>query len=62
MKYDNLFSLDNTNKNVSNNSMDSVIEYLRLNLNWIKDLATLVFTGTATVLAILTYRRARATV
>lgn len=42
--------------------MNDIIQYLKSNLNWIKDLFTLIFTGTATVLAILTYRRAKATV
>lgn len=42
--------------------MNYIFEYLKLNLSWIKDFGTLIFTGTATILAILTYRRARATV
>lgn len=39
-----------------------MIEYLKDNISWIKDLFTIVFVGTGTVVAILTYRRARATV
>lgn len=42
--------------------MDDIILYFKENSNWIKDFFTLIFTGTATVLAILTYRRAKATV
>ena len=39
-----------------------IIEYLRENSNWIKDISTVIFTGTATVLAILTFIRAKATI
>jgi len=39
-----------------------MIEYLKENINWLKDLFTLIFVGTGTVVAILTYRRARATI
>lgn len=42
--------------------MNEIIQYIKSNLNWIKDLFTLIFTATATVLAILTYKRAKATV
>ena len=40
----------------------SIIEALKENISWIKDVGMLFFAGTGTVLAILTYRRARATV
>lgn len=39
-----------------------MIEFLKDNISWIKDVFTLFFVGTGTVVAILTYRRARATV
>lgn len=39
-----------------------VMKYIQENVSWLKDIFTLVFTATATVVAILTYRRARATV
>lgn len=39
-----------------------MIEFIKQNITWIKDLVTLIFAGTGTVLAILTYRRARATI
>ena len=39
-----------------------MIEYLKNNISWLKDLFTLIFAGTGTIVAILTYRRARATV
>lgn len=42
--------------------MDLLISYLKENSSWIRDIGTLILTGTATVLAILTYRRAKATV
>jgi len=42
--------------------MENIILYFKENSNWIKDFFTLIFTGTATILAILTYRRAKATV
>lgn len=42
--------------------MENAIQYFKENSNWIKDLFTLIFTGTATILAVLTYRRAKATV
>jgi hypothetical protein len=35
---------------------------MKENINWLKDLFTLLFVGTGTVLAILTYKRARATI
>ncbi|MCW3789833.1 hypothetical protein [Plebeiibacterium sediminum] len=39
-----------------------MIDYIKENINWLKDLFTLIFAGTGTVVAILTYRRARATI
>jgi hypothetical protein len=39
-----------------------MIDYLKENISWLKDLFTLLFVGTGTVVAILTYRRARATI
>lgn len=39
-----------------------MIEFIKENINWLKDLFTLVFVGTGTIVAILTYKRARATV
>lgn len=38
------------------------IKYIQDNISWLKDISTLVFTGTGTIVAILTYRRARATI
>ena len=39
-----------------------MIEFLKENISWIKDVFTIFFVGTGTVVAILTYRRARATI
>ena len=39
-----------------------MIDYIKENISWLKDLFTLVFVGTGTIVAILTYRRARATI
>lgn len=39
-----------------------MIDYIKENISWIKDLFTLLFVGTGTVVAILTYRRAKATI
>jgi hypothetical protein len=39
-----------------------IVEFVRVNSQLIKDMFTIIFTGTGTVLALLTYRRARATV
>jgi hypothetical protein len=39
-----------------------MIDYIKENISWLKDFFTLVFVGTGTVVAILTYRRARATI
>ena len=39
-----------------------MIEYLKENISWLKDLFTLLFVGSGAVVAILTYRRARATI
>ncbi len=33
-----------------------------MNINWIKDIVTIIFAGTATTIGILTYRRARSTI
>lgn len=41
---------------------DYIIAFLKNNISWIKDFFTLVFAFTATVISILAYRRARATV
>ncbi len=38
-----------------------MIEFIKDNIGWIKDLGTLVLAVTATIISILTYRRARAT-
>jgi hypothetical protein len=40
----------------------SVIQFFKDNITWIKDLGTLIFTAVATVIGILTYIRARATI
>lgn len=39
-----------------------MIEFLQKNSTWIKDIFTIFLTGTATVVAILSYRRAKATI
>lgn len=39
-----------------------MIDYIKENISWLKDVFTLLFVGTGTVVAILTYRRARATI
>jgi hypothetical protein len=39
-----------------------MFDYIRDNISWLKDLFTFIFVGTGTVVAILTYRRARATI
>lgn len=39
-----------------------MIELIKTNIPWIKDLFTLVLAGTAIVISILTYKRARATI
>lgn len=39
-----------------------MIDYIKDNISWLKDLFTLFFVGTGTIVAILTYRRARATI
>lgn len=39
-----------------------MIEYIKENITWLKDLFTLLFTGTGIIITFLTYRRARATV
>ncbi len=39
-----------------------IIDYIKDNSNWIKDISTILFTATGTVIAILTYLRAKATI
>jgi hypothetical protein len=39
-----------------------MIDLIKENISWIKDLFTLIFVGTATLIGILTYKRARATI
>jgi hypothetical protein len=39
-----------------------LLEYLKSNISWIKDIFTIIFSGTATILAILTYKKAKATI
>ncbi len=39
-----------------------IISYIQDNIYWIKDIFTLILVATATVISILAYRRARATV
>lgn len=39
-----------------------IIEFIKSNISWIKDLFTILLTGTATTIAILTYIRAKATI
>ena len=39
-----------------------MIEYLKENISWIKDIFTLFFVAVGTIITILTYRRARATI
>jgi hypothetical protein len=39
-----------------------MLEFIKDNIGWLKDIFTLIFVGTGTVVAILTYRRARATI
>jgi len=39
-----------------------MIDYIKENISWLKDLFTLLFVGTGTVVAIFTYRRAKATI
>ncbi|MHA1337278.1 MAG: hypothetical protein ACTSPW_16305, partial [Promethearchaeota archaeon] len=42
--------------------VDNIIFYVKNNISWIKDIFTIIFTFTAIIISILTYRRARATV
>lgn len=42
--------------------MEEIISYIKTNISWIKDIFTLVLVATATVISILAYKRARATV
>jgi hypothetical protein len=41
--------------------MESILKFIQDNISWIKDVFTIVFVGTATVIGLLTYRRAKAT-
>jgi len=38
-----------------------MLAFIKDNINWIKDIAMLIFAGTATIIGVLTYRKARAT-
>ncbi len=38
-----------------------IIELIKNNISWIKDIATLIFAGTATIIGILTYKKAKLT-
>lgn len=40
----------------------NLIEFFQQNTGWLKDLVSLIFAATATILAILTYRRAKASI
>jgi hypothetical protein len=42
--------------------LENIIFYIKENVSWIKDLFTLIFVGIATIISILAYRRARATI
>ncbi len=42
--------------------MCELIEYIKTNISWIKDIITIIFVSTATIIAILTYKRAKATI
>lgn len=39
-----------------------ILSWIKLNISWVKDLASVIFTLAATVIAVLTYRRARFTI
>lgn len=39
-----------------------MIEFLKSNISFVKDLSTILFAGTATIVAVLTYRRAKSTI
>lgn len=39
-----------------------ILKYIQQNAGWLKDTATLIFAATGTIIAILTYRRAKATI
>jgi len=41
--------------------MDITLDFVRENINWLKDIFTIIFTGVATTIAILTYKRAKET-
>ncbi len=42
--------------------METILSYIKDNIFWIKDIFTLILVATATIVSILAYRRARATV
>ncbi|MFC2017263.1 hypothetical protein ACFLUD_02485 [Chloroflexota bacterium] len=42
--------------------METILSYIKDNIFWIKDIFTLILVATATIISILAYRRARATV
>jgi len=42
--------------------MTIIIEFLKDNSNWIKDVSTILFTATGTTIAILSYRRAKSSI
>lgn len=42
--------------------MNDIFTFLLENSGWIKDLSTVLFTATATIIAVLTYRRAKSTI
>lgn len=42
--------------------MDNIIEILKNNSSWLKDISTIVFAATGTLIAILSYRKARNTI
>lgn len=42
--------------------MNSIIEWIKTNISWVKELFWIAFTSVATFVAILTYRRARHTI
>lgn len=42
--------------------MNDIIEFLKNNSSWLKDISTIVFTATGTLVAILSYRRAKSSI
>ncbi|MCB0745993.1 MAG: hypothetical protein KDC90_00885 [Ignavibacteriae bacterium] len=43
-------------------NMNNLLDFLKNNSSWIKDISTIIFTGTGTLIAILSYRRAKSTI